>query len=330
MVYVHHSCCSTAPSLGSSAQSVACHFGESCREEEDDKLDAEASQEGRATAETVDERCACEGAEEAEGLEETGHPADFAGGGTGSFEERARVGGHGHDARVHHEEEGGPGEDSATGEMKTAGVTTAEPDIQQVVALVVGEFDDGDEFVHFVSERWIVEGDIASEFGEDLARECLFAVADEPTGGFRDEPDSTYDDHGGEADARKWEAPDQTCVLPALDTVEDPVDQHDAEVVGGEDDSKGEATIVRGGEFGDPGAGNRVDKANTDTGEDTAADEHVGVVAAGLECTSEKAEQTANEDTTTSAEFVTGPAAEETSEHCRKVVDSNQTSIMCV
>ena len=267
-----------APFLGCRAYCVAGHLRERSGEEKDDELDSETGEERCSSFEAVDDRDASESSEKSECLQKTRHPSNFVWRGTRGFEERSRICCHCHDSSVHHHEQRSPSKNRTASKLQAARVATSQPDVEKVVALVVGKFDGGNEFVHLVLERWIIEGEVTAEFGRDLTGLLFFAVADEPARRLGNEPNGGDDDDGWEAHAGERKSPDPIRV-PAFNAVENPVDEHDTQVVGREHNRESEATVVRLCELGDPRVCDGVDEADSDAKKDTAADEHVGVVA---------------------------------------------------
>ena len=112
--------------------------------------------------------------------------------------------------------------------MQAAGVAP-DDEVHDVVALVVGELDDGFKLGDFGEEYRVSWREVAADFGEDVDGFLLPAVGDQPPGGVRHEEADDGDDEDGHDHEVEREAPSE-CVVCAADAEVDPVGDDDAEV----------------------------------------------------------------------------------------------------
>lgn len=107
----------------------------------------------------------------------------------------------------------------------------------------------------------------------------------------------------------------------------DPVSDDDTDIVGDEDDGEVDPTAVSLGQFGNPRTSDGVDETNSDPGDDTSADEHVGVLGCRHENTAENTKQRSKPDALLPPVLVTEPSSEEASKHRTEIVGGDQATV---
>jgi hypothetical protein len=103
--------------------------------------------------------------------------------------------------------------------VQAARVATSQPDVKKVVALVVGKFDESNQFVRLVFEHWIIKAEVTAEFGKDLTGLLFLAIADEPAWWLGNEPDGADEDDGWETHTGDRESSD-IILIPAFEVAQ--------------------------------------------------------------------------------------------------------------
>jgi hypothetical protein len=291
-------------------------------EEERDALGDEGDEEGLDAAEPVNHQGGGGGADNAKGVDQTGQPGGLVGVEASQREQGAGPGGNGEDT--------GPllnllepeAEPDATAEMQIARVA-ADDHVEEGVTLELAGLDLRAEDLDLLDQSGVVKGQVTTDLGKHLGGLLVAVHRDQPSGGVGQEGDRGDDQQDRDTHDAQGEPPAELD-LGLADGKVDPVGEDDAQEVGDEDEREVGAAVVGLGELGHPGRDDDVDEADAQAGDDTRADEHVGVVGGGHERATEEAEGCTDEGAALAAESVTAPAADEAAEHGAEVCFTNR------